>query len=186
LFSTGNYERKLLKCSLLTSVVVFVGEKRISTFAPGQLRHSLEWVDGKWSPVEERKDLVAVIIATTDSRQNRASSPEEMKSETLRETFSPTDDAAQEGCTTSSEPDLRKDLMLDGLKWSSRKRRRFSPNRVKRSPGSSSGCSQEETEPSACGSFVLLDSSDRENCKIGRDSLFSVPPVAISNLVMSQ
>jgi hypothetical protein len=136
--------------------------------------------------VKERKDLVAIIPATTDSRQNRASSPEEMKSETLRETFLSTDAAAQERCTISSSPDLRKDLMLDGLKWSSRKRRRFSPNRVKRSPDSSSGCTQEETEPSGCGSFLLLDSSDHENCKIGRDSLFNVPPVAISSLVMSQ
>lgn len=158
----------------------------MSAFAPGQLRHSSEWFDEKWSPVNERKDIVAAILATTDSRHNEASSPAEMKSETLRETCYPIDDVAQERCATPSSPDLRKDLMLDGLKWSSRKRRRFSPNRVKRSPGSSSGCTQEETEPSECGNFVLLDSSDHENYKDGRDPLFSAPPVAISNLVMSQ
>jgi len=166
--------------------VYFPGEKRVSIFAPGQLRHSSEWVDGKWSPVKERKDIADAILGTIGSRQKEASSSrEELKSETLRETSTPTDDAAQENCTPSS-PDLKKDLMLDGLKWKSRKRRRFSPNRVKRSPGSSSECTQEETEPSACGSFVLLDSSDHENCKTSRDPIFSAPPVAMSNLVMSQ
>ncbi|KAJ4760260.1 hypothetical protein LUZ62_025303 [Rhynchospora pubera] len=182
----GWWEGIVIRCESNEKIqVYFPGEKRESVFSLGQLRPSSEWVDGKWSPMKEREDIVTSILATIDNRQSGASSQEEMKSETLRETSSPTDDSAQEKCTTSSD-DLRKDLMLDGLQWCSRKRRRFSPNRVKRSPGSSSGCTQEETEPSACGSFVLLDSSDHENCKIGRDPLFSAPTVAISNLVMSQ
>ncbi|KAJ3677408.1 hypothetical protein LUZ60_003132 [Juncus effusus] len=170
-------------------LVYFPGEKRVSVFGLDDLRHSNEWVGHKWHPLNGRKDI-ANSISLPPQIEYSIPLPKPNTKESVK-----CENSSQERNNNNSESslDLKRSLSLDGLKWSSRKKRRFSPhnNSGKPSPGSSSGFSNEETE----SGFGVLDlestvdnnNSHENNCKIGGgDSSLFGAPISISNLVMSQ
>ncbi|XP_020268986.1 uncharacterized protein LOC109844390 isoform X2 [Asparagus officinalis] len=187
--------------------IYFPGEQRDSVFSLGDLRPSEEWVSDKWNHIKDRQDVASSLSSTID-HENRLRLPSDkapvQASETEANTYlscSEQPPEVDEG--GASIPNLSKICYLDGLKWSSsRKRRRgrelsegISKDKRQRSSGSSSisSSSQEDVEvaaSNACSNLLLpktLSVVDNDNCKIGGSDPMLVAPMALcSNLVMSQ
>lgn len=176
---------------------VFAGEKVVSIFGAGSLRHSQDWTGNGWVKVRERPDLVASILSSLKTKQNSS------KSYDSKSTVASTGDGIQskqaDTCLDSERdklrkpevaPDLLKDGLLSQLRWkSSRKRSRSGTSNCKvhrndihrkKSP--------KFLDSDASDSFVLPASLkvDHDDCKYAGDpSIFSSSVVpSLTNLVM--
>jgi len=185
--------------------VYFPGEKQVSVFNHGHLRHSQDWISNKWNHIKDRKDMASLLFSNLGP-EIKGILPEPKFPRTdahsgevdQKESFPLKDIGNKLAASTSFEGnalDLTRYCRLDGLKWrlsKKRKRREFAidgSGQSKRSESSSDDSSQEKNEESnGCDDDFVLPKSltvDRENCKIGGDPLFSAPMI-ISNLVMTR
>ncbi|KAJ7943178.1 Bromo adjacent-like domain protein [Quillaja saponaria] len=186
--------------------VYFPGEKQLSVFGFGELRHSQEWTGTKWELMKERPDIVSSILGDLDPKQVPCRSVN-AKSAQASVCDSVQSKPCKRGCSGSpvySEndklkdfvvvPDLSKDDLLAQLRWkSSRKRRRgsgsgstlqklpYNTNVKKSSPNIG--------ESHTSGRFMVPASLkvDHDDCKyIGGDSsIFSSNVVpSLTNMVM--
>lgn len=160
--------------------VYFPGEKRVADFGEDDLRHSLDWVGGKWNPLKERKDLTCQLSPTSECEKGGLISTlvsQEDNPSPKPECDDRCDDKPLGNKISRGQKrvlaDLTNALKFDNLKWRARKRSRRSGSKRQSDTSSGSSSQGDMEESSPCGSFVLLNSvPDEEVCKISGEPLF--------------
>ncbi|KAF8378463.1 hypothetical protein HHK36_029803 [Tetracentron sinense] len=193
--------------------VYFPGERRISVFVCGDLRHSQEWVGNRWNHIKEKPDLVTSILSGLENSQGGGkscygssrpvqvpvihldnSSLEDGKAG-LNKRISCSEYQDDRGEHVKLVVDLTKDNFLAQLKWKLKKRRFGRKSLLrngcldsKRQCDVSSSSSPEDVESPACERFLIPSSLkvDHDNCKYRRGSLFSASVPPLTSLVMSR
>ncbi|XP_020578025.1 uncharacterized protein LOC110023118 [Phalaenopsis equestris] len=184
--------------------VYFPGEQQTSTFSPGELRPSQDWVENKWNHIKARPDIAGLLLSRLDHEKcsdciNFLSSPSNAQMEAeprqAKEDSSPparTETHASQLIRSHlsekmerNSPHLVSSFIHDGLRWSaSRKRtlkgqieKRFLSNKRLRFD-----LSHKSSSPFLIPKSLKL--VDQENCKSG-DPLFGAPMALCPNLVMT-
>ncbi|KAL5999880.1 hypothetical protein ACLOJK_034557 [Asimina triloba] len=188
-------------------------ERQFSIFAPGDLRHSMEWACNKWNDIKVRPDLVNSISSDQRLKSHDGAIPTEAlasdkKSPGMEKMASDGNTAVAcngtgRGETLTSDEKKRKakavempiilskDRSFAELRWNSsskkRRRGRESLGKSRQNAGSgSSSSSHEDGEPPAREDFSILKSLkvDRENCKYGGDHIFVASIPPLTSLVV--
>ncbi|CAL0315323.1 unnamed protein product [Lupinus luteus] len=176
--------------------VYFPGEKVMSTFGPGKLRHSQDWSENGWVNMKERPDLVTSILSSLKTKQ------ESSKSYDSKSTIASGDGIQSKQSDTCLDSkmdkprisevvlDLLKNDLFPHLRWKSSKKRSRGNSSCQKTPCNDSNRkkSPKVVESYSSDSSVIQASSkvDHEDYNYGGDpSIFSTSVVpSLTNLVM--
>ncbi|KAI4379151.1 hypothetical protein MLD38_005486 [Melastoma candidum] len=181
--------------------VYFPGEKKDAVFPREQLRRTQEWVENRWVAVQERFDLVGMILTQMGLKQDEEKHHDRQADQRIAAcSYNPSKACSLENLrhqTASYKAeglqgllDLSKDDFLAQLKWkASRKRSRSSGSSSQKAHSEDDPSSSPESRPSAHSKFFTESSLkvDLENCKFIGDAVFGPSVVrAMTSLVMSR
>ncbi|KAG8047345.1 hypothetical protein GUJ93_ZPchr0008g13725 [Zizania palustris] len=170
--------------------VFFPGEKQMADFCEDDLRHSLEWVGGKWNSLGEKKVRTHQLPLTSVDEEGGLVSKLVWQEGNLCPELECYNDKCLGNKASLNQKhqkcvlaDLTNALKCDNLKWKPRKRSRRCGSK-RQSDTSSGNSSQEEMQSSPCGSFAMLNPApDEEVCKSSGEHIFMSVPLPASNLI---
>ncbi|KAI4385930.1 hypothetical protein MLD38_003915 [Melastoma candidum] len=176
--------------------VYFPGEEKDEVFPREKLRHTQGWVENRWVTVQERFDLVGMILTRMvlkhDEEKHHDRQADQLTarySNLPSKAYSSENLHHQSACYQAERLrgllDLSKDDFLAQLKWkASRKRSRSSGSSSQKAHSEDDPSSSPESRPSTLSKFLIESSLkvDRENCKFIGDAVFgpSVVPAITS------